>query len=443
MAILAFGVIIGSVTGPIAQSAGITPVLVEEPAETGATPPAAGPEAGFAATPPPPPAQLPAPLSIAASPPLEGPAPAAPPPSLPPELPPEEVLPPITHVFLIVLGDHGFEEAFGPESPAPYLSEKLRGEGELLPNYYAVTQGALANQIALLSGQGPTPQTAADCPEYADLIAGEVAPAGQVEGSGCVYPAEALTLPGQIAAAGGTWKAYVEGMADGAPPGSESCRRPPPGGPDQQHDALPDNPYQTWRNPFVYFHSLTDGPECAERDVDLEQLAPDLSSAKTTPTLSYLVPNACHAGDGGPCVDGQPTGLAASQAFLESVVPQIIASSAYQQGGLIAITSAQAPQAGPETDSSACCATPAYPNLPPPPETPPAPGPVQPSGGGGRVGLLLISPFVEPGSTEEAGYYNHFTLLRSIEELLGLSPLGYAAELSVTPFDSSVYNAAP
>jgi hypothetical protein len=59
------------------------------------------------------------------------------------------------------------------------------------------------------------------------------------------------------------------------------------------------------------------------------------------------------------------------------------------------------------------------------------------------VGLLLISPFVEAGSSEETGYYNHFTLLRSIEELFGLSPLGYAADLAVTPFDSSVYNAVP
>ena len=71
---------------------------------------------------------------------------------------------------MIVLGDQGYEAAFGKSSTAPYLSKTLAGKGELLENYYAVTQGDLANEIALLSGQGPTPQTAAGCPEYAQDV---------------------------------------------------------------------------------------------------------------------------------------------------------------------------------------------------------------------------------------------------------------------------------
>ena len=64
------------------------------------------------------------------------------------------------------------------------------------------------------------------------------------------------------------------------------------------------------------------------------------------------------------------------------------------------------------------------------------------TGGGGRVGMLLISPYVLPGSVNESGYFNHFTFLRSVEELFGLSALGYAAEAAVTPFDETVYNNA-
>ena len=37
---------------------------------------------------------------------------------------------------------------------------------------------------------------------------------------------------------------------------------------------LPGDAYVTWRNPFVYFHSLIESPECAEDDVGLDQLAP-------------------------------------------------------------------------------------------------------------------------------------------------------------------------
>jgi hypothetical protein len=82
--------------------------------------------------------------------------------------------------------------------------------------------------------------------------------------------------------------------------------------------------------------------------------------------------------------------------------------------------------------------TPAYPNLPPG-EEPGQSGPVK-AGGGGRVGLLLLSPYVEAGSTSEGGYYNHYSLLRSIEELFGVSALGYAGEPAVTPFDETVYS---
>ncbi len=44
--------------------------------------------------------------------------------------------------------------------------------------------------------------------------------------------------------------------------------------------------------------------------------------------------------------------------------PEIEASPAYKAGGLIAITFDQAPQSGPDADSSGCCDNPTYPNLP-------------------------------------------------------------------------------
>ena len=131
------------------------------------------------------------------------------------------------------------------------------------------------------------------------------------------------------------------------------------------------------------------------------------------------------------------------------MVPEITASPAYkEEGGLIAITFDQAPQAGPAADSSSCCGTPEYPNLPAPAAPaegtePAAPGPVKPTGGGGRVGMLLLSPYVAPGTVDETAYYNHFSFLRSVEELLELEPLGYAADPVLTGFDSTVFDASP
>jgi hypothetical protein len=292
-------------------------------------------------------------------------------------------------------------------------------------------------------------QTAADCPEYTDVAPGAVAPATvgtteAVEGTGCVYPPATQTLPGQLKAAGDTWKAYVEDVGNGGPEQATTCRHPALGSLDQYSVPGPGDAYETWRNPFAYFHSLVDSGECAESDVGLEQLAPDLKKTATeVPSLSYIVPDACHDGSELPCAPGEPAGLAGAESFLQTVVPEIEASDAYKVGGMIAITFAQAPQTGPAADPSSCCGTPEYPNLATEAgaaPAPPASGPIKPTGGGGRVGMLLISPYVLPGSVNTTGYYNHFSFLHSAEELFGLSVLGYAAEPAVLGFDESVYN---
>lgn len=424
MALLAFGVVIGAATGPIARSAGITPLVIEmgAPASSEEAEPEAiaeTPTEVLETAPEATPSRLPPEQT---APEKEGPA-APVKPTLPKEEFTEPGLPDVEHVFLIVLDDHGYEEAFGAASAAPYLAQTLRGQGELLSNYYAVARGDLANEVALLSGQGPTQATVAGCPEYADVVPGTVGPEEQVSGEGCVYPGSTLSLAGQLSAAKKTWKSYSEAAEGPAPEALAGC-----------------GPLATAANPFAYFHSVLDSPGCAEHAAGLEQLETDLKSEKTTPSLSYLIPNACHGGAEAPCEPGRQAGLAATQPFLEKAVPEVEASMAYKKSGLIAITFAQAPATGPNADSSACCATPAYPNLPPAPVSPAASGPVKPDGGGGRVGLLLISPFVEAGSSNDSGYFNHFSLLLSIEEAFKLVPLGYAANPALSAFDSTVYN---
>lgn len=424
MALLAAGVVLGSVTSQFAESAGFAPIILEM-GSPGHAPEEAEPEEEVAepvesVAEPAPVAATAAAVPEAALPPE---APAAEPTPAPVPLPEEEFLeeeglPEVKHVFLIVLDEHGYEGTFGKASTSPYFAKTLAAQGELIPNYYAVAQGSLANEIALLSGQGPTPQTATNCPEYTAIAPGTISAEGQVEGSGCGYPKETPTLPAQLVESKMSWKAYVEGLTAG-------CAEEPR------------------RNPLLYFAAIAESPECAERDVGLEHLEGDLKVARKTPTVSYIVPNACHDGSETPCAPEQPAGLAGAEGFLKTVLPEITASPGYKESGLIAITFAQAPQVGPSADSSSCCATPEYPNLPAP--TTPAPastGPVKESGGGGQVGLLLISPFVEPGSVEETGYYNHFSLLLSIEELLGLQPIGYAAGAALTGFPPELFNAA-
>ena len=175
-----------------------------------------------------------------------------------------------------MLADQPYASVFGPASTAPYLSKTLEQRGELLVRYYAVAHEELANGIALLSGQGPTVETAANCPTYTDVApATPSAPTDRSRGNGCVYPTSTQTLAGQLTAKHLSWRAYSEGMDE---PGagerrvlrircSGSQTRPPPQPPPAGQA------YATLRNPFVYFHAVIDSPACATDDVGLRQLS--------------------------------------------------------------------------------------------------------------------------------------------------------------------------
>jgi hypothetical protein len=51
----------------------------------------------------------------------------------------------------------------------------------------------------------------------------------------------------------------------------------------------------------------------------------------------------------------------------------------------------------------------------------------------------MISPYVAAGKTNEFDDYNHFSTLKSVAELLGVSPLGDADEAAVTAFSPSLF----
>jgi hypothetical protein len=463
MALLAFGVIVGAAVSPVGESGALAPIVVAmSPAKRASSPSQLPPPAPPMATPPPEAAAEPTEAASAPQTTIvvrapaagsEQPAPASSEPTTP-------TLPAITHVFLIVLSDQGFNAAFGAGSQAPYLASTLTRQGELLDNYYGVAGGELANGVGLISGQGPTMQTAANCPLYADITPGSIGAQGQVLGSGCVYPRQALTVGDQLTADGKVWTAYVEGAPGAGQARASGCSHPALGGVDPKQAPIAADPSVTWRDPFLYFHSIIDNQTCASSIVGLEQLTGDLASASKTPALAYIVADRCHDGSEPACSPGSPAGLPAADAFLRKVVPEIESSPAYKQGGLIAITFDQAPQSGPSADSSGCCLTSAYPNVPSGMGGAGGAGASGATGasgaagatgstgassltpaGGGRVGLLLISKYVKPGSVNVIGDYNHFSLLASIEDLFSLSRLGYAGSPGVLAFDTSVYNA--
>ncbi len=344
----------------------------------------------------------------------------------PPPAAPARKLTAIKHVFLIVLSDQPYAAEFG-EGGGHYLSHALEGKGEVLLRYDAVAHEQLPNEIALLSGQGPTAQTAANCPTFSALAPASSGPEEQALGDGCVYPASVQTLPGQLEAKHLRWRAYLEGLGE-APGQPTPCPHPAVGTADPYAAG---GAYASYRNPFVYFEAITQAASCETSDVGLTGLKADLAGpAKGAPAFSYIVPDRCHDGGPTPCAPGAPAGPAGAASWLEGVVPSILASKAYKQGGLLVITSDEAPSTGEFADSSSCCGQPSYPNYTSP----------EIDHGGGDVGALLLSPFIK-GGTSTQDPYDHFSLLRTIEDVFGLRHLGYAGLPAVKSFSASLLNA--
>jgi hypothetical protein len=317
-------------------------------------------------------------------------------------------LPRVRHVFVINLENKGYAQTFGASSPAPYLRKRLRAKGQLLTQYFGVAHHSLPNYIAQISGQGPNAQTQSDCKVYRNFTGSGTASPDQAVGQGCVFPKRVRTVANQLTRHGLRWKGYMQSM--GSP-----CRHPALNTRDRTQRARIGDQYAAKHNPFVYFHSIIDSKKCAKRNVDLKKLPKALARTRTTANLTYITPNLCSDGHDSPCVDGRPGGLVTANKWLRHWVPKILASPAYKKNGLLIVTFDEADTSA-ANGADACCGEGPGPNSPLPGIT---------GLGGGRTGAVLVSPFITPGSRNTTPY-NHYSLLRTIENLFGLTPLGYA-----------------
>jgi hypothetical protein len=413
----------------------------------------------------------------------------------------------INNVLVIELENEDATSTFGSGSVATYLNGTLVPKGELLENYYATGHVSLDNYIAQISGQAPTPLTDSDCDltQYVNVTPGTDDPnsatyPGQVDGNGCVYPAPTATTNGaptianQLDAADppnatthvASWREYAEDMGndptrDGGtadPLGGTDCAHPTVGGTDGAAVAEASDGYATRHNPFMYFHSIIDNTaECNANvvprgtvavgtpstfngtqlsDTFTGHLANDLSSEATTPKFGFITPNLCDDGHDATCAGtnlegGKTGGLTAADIWLKHYMPLIMASPSYQSGQmLVVITSDE----GDTSDTTACCNEQPGPNWAYPGSSPllgAAPTTPGADPGGGRIGALLLnSAHIQPGTVDTTGFYNHYSALRSYEDLLGLTTggtdgeghLGFAAAPGLTPFGQDIFQPA-
>lgn len=342
------------------------------------------------------------------------------------------------HVFIIVLENKSYADTFGAgaDSAAPYLASELPKLGALLTQYHGTGHVSLDNYISMVGGQSPNTATATDCLAYLDWVGTTTPDAnGQVTGFGCVYPPAIKTIANQLQDKGLSWKGYMQDMGfDLARDGSATCSHPKLNSQDGTQSATASDQYATRHNPFMYFHSIIDDQaNCDAHVVELAALKSDLQKEATTPNYVFITPNLCADGHDSGCANGDPGGLVGIDDFLKEWVPRIMASPAYQKDGLILVTFDEANLGANAEDAAACCNEPRGPNSV-------LPGLFGP--GGGRIGAVLISPFIKPGTVSEVPY-NHYSMLKSIEDLFGLPYLGHAGQAGLVPFGTDVYSNLP
>lgn len=340
--------------------------------------------------------------------------------------PSAEAAPPnIKHLFVVVMENEDEENTFGANPPAPYLGKTLPERGVLVPNYFGIGHNSLDNYLAMVSGQPPNVATQADCQTFSEMTPGTLNGEGIAVGQGCVFPAAVQTVANQLEETGHTWGGFMQDMAAS---GQATCSHPAIGAKDETQQATATSQYATRHNPFVYFHSIIDSPACQKNVVDLDKLPAALKTEASTPEYNFITPDLCADGHDSSCADPvQPGGFEGIDKFLREWVPLIEASPAFQDRGMILVTFDES-----ESGAEACCGETTGPNTI-------NNGASRPGPGGGKVGAVMVSPCIRPGSVADSDY-NHYSMLRWVEDNFGLSHLANAAPEAVGAFGADVIN---
>ena len=200
-------------------------------------------------------------------------------------------------VFTIVLENHDYKEIIG-SSNAPYVNSLL-SQGALATAYKDTNHPSLPNYLHLISG-------ADQYPGFVDI--------GPTQAP--YFPADKPNLGTQLEAAGVPWRSYQESMP--AP-----CTLTSSGNYAPKHD------------PFLYFKDQQTGPNslCATNNVPYSQFAADLAGG--TYRYMWITPDLVN--DGHDPTSNPVAALTASDTWLSVNVPKILASDAYQAGGVLFI----------------------------------------------------------------------------------------------------------
>lgn len=265
----------------------------------------------------------------------------------------------IHHVFVIVEENHDWSEIY-KNADAPYINSTLLPHEAFAANYHNVPQ----NINALHPSE----------PNYILLEAGKIAfadhtflsdnPPGAGNSSNSHDHLTYLLDQKKL-----TWKSYQEDISGTNCPIST------------------ENNYAPKHNPFVFFQDVSGNPPsenneyCKQHIRPLTELQHDLETGNIA-SYTFITPNLQH--------DMHDGTIAQADSWLATIVPMIQQSKIFQKDGVLFITWDE----GKENDEN--------PNNP--------------------IGMIIASPFVKKNYGNTISY-SHTSLVKTIEEIFGLSPL--------------------
>ena len=276
------------------------------------------------------------------------------------------------HVFVIMMENTAYKGLIGNPN-APWINFAANNYG-LATDYHGVSHPSQPNYIAATSGA--------------------------LNG---VFNDNDITINvpnivDQIESSGRTWKGYMQSLSLCTTKLDHVCG---------------DQLYERKHNPFVSYKDVQTNPARMANVVDFSQFAADLAGGQV-PDYSWISPDQCHDMHGrstaGACNFGNVQGLISTgDTFLSDTVSAITSSSAWTGNSAIFITWDETDF--PFVDVSGCCdAVP----------------------GGGHVVTIVISHSDHAARTSSVAY-NHYSMLRTIQDGWRLGCLGFTCDTANVP----------
>jgi phosphatidylinositol-3-phosphatase len=205
--------------------------------------------------------------------------------SVPVQTPTPSVQPTFSHVVVLLEENQSYSEVMG-NSSMPYFNS-LASQYGLATQYFANAHPSLPNYMVLTTGLTET---------LDDNFAGTISDDNVVR---------------ELVKAGKTWKSYAESLPSPGYVGGDSSL------------------YVRRHNPFTYLSDVQNDSSQAANIVPFTQFAADLAN-NALPQYSFIAPNVMD--------DAHDGSLAQADAWLQTNIAPLLASSAFQSGGLLIIT---------------------------------------------------------------------------------------------------------